>query len=213
MSDDLDDVKIKSYHHGALREALIAAGEAVLTERGLEGFSLRETARRAGVSAGAPAHHFGDTRGLLTAIAALAFRELTEELEMAAREPVPSDRVQKLATVYVQFAVRQRARFDLMWRSTLLDHENLDFRETRERAFRVFARAVPGVEKVEIPPDPVLAPSVALWSLAHGFARLAIDGAFGHGEEATNRAVETLLPAVLRSAAVTGPRKRPPKPL
>ncbi len=57
MSDDLDVVKIKSYHYGALRPALIAAGEAVLAERGLEGFSLRETARRAGVSASAPAHH------------------------------------------------------------------------------------------------------------------------------------------------------------
>ena len=201
MGDDLDDVKIKSYHHGALREALIAAGEAVLTERGVEGFSLRETARRAGVSAGAPAHHFGDTRGLLTAIAGLAFRDLTEALELAAREPVQSDRVQKLATVYVQFALRQRARFDLMWRSTLLDPENRDFRETRERAFHVFDRAVAGVDRVvEIPLDPVLAPSVALWSLAHGFARLAIDGAFGQGEPAISRAVETLLPAVLRSA-------------
>ncbi len=201
MSDDLDNVKIKSYHHGALREALVAAGEAVLTERGLEGFSLRETARRAGVSAGAPAHHFGDTRGLLTAIAGLAFRDLTEALEMAAREPVRSDRVRKLAIVYVQFAVGQRARFDLMWRSTLLDPENRDFWEARERAFHVFDRAVTGVDRImEIPLNPLLAPSVALWSLAHGFARLALDGAFGHGELAINRAVETLLPAVLRSA-------------
>jgi hypothetical protein len=109
--------------------------------------------------------------------------------------------VQKLATVYVQFAVRQRTRFDLMWRSTLLDTENRDFRERRERAFHVLDRVVSGVDRmVEIPSDPVLAPSVALWSLAHGFARLAIDGAFGHGEPAVNRAVETLLPPVLRSA-------------
>jgi AcrR family transcriptional regulator len=201
MGDDLDDVKIRSYHHGALREALIAAAEAVLTERGLEGFSLRETARRAGVSASAPAHHFGDTRGLLTAIAGQAFRDLTDALELAAREPVQSDRVQKLATVYVRFAVRKRARFDLMWRSTLLDHENRDFRETRARVFHVFDQAVAAVDRmVEIPLDPVLAPSVALWALAHGFARLAIDGAFGQGEPAIDRAVETLLPAVLLSA-------------
>jgi AcrR family transcriptional regulator len=201
MGDDLDNVNIKSYHHGALREALIAAGEAVLMERGLEGFSLRETARRAGVSAGAPAHHFRDTRGLLTAIAGLAFRDLTEALELAAREPVQRDRALKLATVYVQFAARQRARFDLMWRSTLLDTENRDFRERRERAFHVLDRAVAGVDRmVENPLDPVLAPSVAFWSLAHGFARLAIDGAFGDGEPAVDRAVETLLPAVLRSA-------------
>src|SRR5271169_5782294 len=138
MSDDLDAVKIKSYHHGALRPALIAAGEAVLAERGLEGFSLRETARRAGVSASAPAHHFGDARGLLTAIAELALRDLTEELEVAAREPVRSDRLKKLATAYVQFAVRQRARFDLMWRSTLLDPDNREFREAQARAFHVF---------------------------------------------------------------------------
>jgi AcrR family transcriptional regulator len=162
------------------REALIAAAEAVLTERGLEGFSLRETARRAGVSASAPAHHFGDTRGRLTAIAGQAFRNLAEALEIAARESVQSDRVQKLATVYVRFAVRQRARFDLMWRSTLLDVDNQDFRETRARAFHVFDLD----RMVEIPLDPVLAPSVARWALAHGFARLAIDGTFGQGEPA-----------------------------
>jgi AcrR family transcriptional regulator len=201
MSDDLDAVKIKSYHHGALRPALIAAGEAVLAERGLEGFSLRETARRAGVSASAPAHHFGDARGLLTAIAELALRDLTEELEVAAREPVRSDRLKKLATAYVQFAVRQRARFHLMWRSALLDPDNREFRETQVRAFRVFDRAVMGVDRgLEIPSDPALASSVALWSLADGFARLAIDGAFGPGEPATTRAIETLLPAVLQSA-------------
>ena len=172
------------------REALIAAAEAVLTERGLEGFSLRETARRAGVSASAPA------RGRLTAIAGQAFRDLAEALEIAARELVQSDRVQKLATVYVRFAVRQRARFDLMWRSTLLDVDNQDFRETRARAFHVFDLD----RMVEIPLYPVLAPSVARWALAHGFARLAIDGTFGQGEPAIDRAVETLLPAVLLSA-------------
>ena len=51
------------YHHGALREALIEATEVLLTERGAEGFSLREVARRAGVSPAAPAHHFGDAAG------------------------------------------------------------------------------------------------------------------------------------------------------
>ena len=53
----------RAYHHGALRPALIAAAEAVIAERGVDGFSLRETARRAGVSPAAPAHHFGDARG------------------------------------------------------------------------------------------------------------------------------------------------------
>lgn len=64
------------YHHGALRDALLAAAESVLNESGLEGFTLRECARRAGVSHGAPAHHFGDARGLLSAFAAQSFDQL-----------------------------------------------------------------------------------------------------------------------------------------
>ena len=87
MIDDLNTVKSKplegrAYHHGSLRSALIAAAEAVIAERGLDGFSLRETARRAGVSAAAPAHHFGDARGLLTAVAAQAFADLPGRVEM-----------------------------------------------------------------------------------------------------------------------------------
>ena len=62
---------------------MIAAAEALIAERGLDGFSLRETARRAGVSPAAPAHHFGDARGLLTAIATEGFREFGDALEEA----------------------------------------------------------------------------------------------------------------------------------
>ena len=69
-----------SYHHGDLRRSLIDATEALLDERGAEGFSLREVARRAGVSAAAPAHHFGDSAGLLTAVVTEAFDELCRSL-------------------------------------------------------------------------------------------------------------------------------------
>ena len=59
-----------SYHHGDLKEALLAAAESVLDDHGLQGFTLRECARRAGVSHAAPKHHFGDVRGVLTEVAA-----------------------------------------------------------------------------------------------------------------------------------------------
>ena len=87
MKDDVDSVKMtvgegaRAYHHGALREALIDAAESILEERGVEGFSLREAARRAGVSPAAPGHHFGDARGLLTAVATRAFRDFGDALE------------------------------------------------------------------------------------------------------------------------------------
>src|SRR5687768_10873441 len=88
MDDDLNSVKTagsgqRTYHHGALRSALLSAAEALLEERGIDRFSLRETARRAGVSPAAPAHHFGDARGLLTAIATEGFQSLGDVLEAA----------------------------------------------------------------------------------------------------------------------------------
>ena len=71
------------YHHGALREALIDATESLLAEKGPESFSLREVARRAGVSPAAPAHHFGDASGLLTVVATLGFEGLAAALREA----------------------------------------------------------------------------------------------------------------------------------
>jgi AcrR family transcriptional regulator len=198
MSDDLNTVKIKNYHHGALRQALIEAAEAQLAERGVDGFSLREAARCAGVSPGAPAHHFGDARGLLTAVAAKAFGELIERIESAADEPVRSDRLRRMATSYVGFAVAQPARFDLMWRSAILDSDSRDYRDAANRAFAILDKAVRGTAAaVEIPSDPSLAPSVAVWTVMHGFARGTLDGAFGADEAATEHAVRVLLPAVL----------------
>ena len=66
--------RARPYHHGDLREKLVAAAEAIILERGVDGFSLREAARRAGVSPAAPAHHFGDTQGLLSEVALRGFR-------------------------------------------------------------------------------------------------------------------------------------------
>jgi AcrR family transcriptional regulator len=71
----------KPYHHGSLREALLRAVEELIAEKGIEGLSLRECARRAGASWSAPAHHFGDKTGMLTAFAAAGFRRLKEHME------------------------------------------------------------------------------------------------------------------------------------
>jgi AcrR family transcriptional regulator len=199
MPDNLNSVKTpRSYHHGALRPALIEAAEALIAERGLDRFSLRETARRAGVSPAAPAHHFGDTRGLLTAIAAAGFVELAEALEAADASGSREDRMAAQGMAYVRFALGRPARFDLMWRKTLLDGDDPALAAAGDRAFAVLDRAVRGDDApLSGPADPRLAPSIAAWSLVHGFARLAIDGVFGTDEGAPARAAEALLPAVL----------------
>ncbi|HEX8261771.1 MAG TPA: TetR/AcrR family transcriptional regulator [Allosphingosinicella sp.] len=204
MADDLNSVKSgRGYHHGALRPALIAAAEAVLAERGTQGFSLREAARRAGVSPAAPAHHFGDASGLLTAVAAGAFRDLGDALEAALAADGRAARIRAQGSAYVRFALANRARFDLMFRAALLKRDDPDYAAAAARAFRLLDDAVRGGEgPAPRPGAPGTAPSIACWSTVHGFARLAIDGEFGTLPGAAEAAAEVLLPAVLDHLAV-----------
>lgn len=205
MAGDSNSVKIagRGYHHRALRPALIAAAEAVIAERGVDGFSLRETARRAGVSPSAPAHHFGDARGLLTAIATAGFVGLGDALEAADSTGSREQRIRAQGIAYVRFALAERARFDIMWRVALLDRDDPAFVEAGRRAFSTLDRAVRGeAAPRDGPHDPRTAPSIACWSIVHGFARLAIDGAFGTEPGAAERAGEALLPLVLDHLAV-----------
>jgi len=202
MGDNLNSVKTgrASYHHGALRQALVAAASQLLAERGLERFSLRETARRAGVSASAPSHHFGDARGLLTAVATAAYADFADAL-IAATEGAGADRIARIRAqgiAYVRFALANPARFDLMWRRALVDTEDPAFAAASSRAFDALDRLVrgEGSQRTKVP-DPSMGAPVAAWSLVHGFARLALDGAFGADEAASERAADELLPLVL----------------
>jgi AcrR family transcriptional regulator len=210
----MNTVKIKrkpagDYHHGALRPALLAAAVQVLEERGLDGFSLREAARRAGVSPAAPAHHFGDTPGLLTAIATESFVLLAEAIEAAdaAAGPDRAARVRGQGHAYVRYAVTNRARYDLMWRPTLFNASDAAYVAASLRAFLSLDRAVRGVTTVEetSPCGLESAQSIACWSLVHGFARLAIDGMFGRDRDAARRAADALLPAVLSHLDLLAP--------
>lgn len=171
-----------AYHHGALREALIEAAEAVLAERGLEGFSLREVARRSGVSPAAPAHHFGDADGLLAAVATLAFDGLTAALEAGnvrgGDDPVL--RLREQAVGYVGFALRHPGRFGVMFRSGL--HKGQALEDSAQAAFMTLERGVRALYRM--PESAPLATAqwnslLSIWSVVHGFAHLALAGQFG----------------------------------
>lgn len=170
------------YHHGALRQALIEATEALLAEKGAEGFSLREVARRAGVSPAAPAHHFGDAAGLLTAVATLGFEGLTQALLAGDARGGGDARValREQGVEYVRFALRHPGRFRLMFRSGKL-HDDADLERHGRAAFLVLAHGVGrayGIgEAWPLQADPLRAVT-ALWSLVHGYAHLAIAGKF-----------------------------------
>jgi AcrR family transcriptional regulator len=173
-----------TYHHGALRQALIEATDALLAERGVDGFSLREVARRSGVSPAAPAHHFGDAQGLLEAVATLAFEGLTAALE-AGNARGGSDalaRLREQGVEYVAFARKHPGRFGLMFRTGVARGPEL------ERAgHAAFAALENGVRDLFGVPrgKPLNAAQwdalVGVWSLVHGYAHLALAGQFGAG--------------------------------
>lgn len=126
MDGSEDDAAPRRYHHGDLRSVLLAEGEALLEERGPAGFSLRALAKRAGVSHAAPAHHFGDAGGLMTALAARGYERLAEA-QAARRAEAGRDPLERLAAGglgYVEMARRHPALFDL-----LLDARRLDWKD------------------------------------------------------------------------------------
>lgn len=188
--------KVRAHKWGNLRPVLLEVAEALLAERGVDGFSLRETARRAGVSPAAHAYYFKDTRAILTAIAVRAFRDLGERLRQATEDAGP-DRdaaIRAQARAYVTFAYSEQARFDLMWRRGVLDPEDPDFVKTANETFQQLDRIIRG-EDADIckNSDPALAPSIGWWSLVHGFSMLLNEGVLGEPE----MMADVMLPAML----------------
>lgn len=178
-----------SYHHGDLREALLEAGEAVLQERGLQGFTLRECARRAGVSHAAPKHHFGDTRGFLTAIAARGFDRLVEalrrELSTVADAGDLVGQFRATSQAYVDFALAWPEHFRIMFRCDLLDANAAGMAASARQAFCELTNVVlrqRGEPEVAIdqfgsaPFCPALLNDVVIaWSHVHGYAHLRLE--------------------------------------
>lgn len=196
---NLNGVKMTvNYHHGDLRRALLDSALQVLAEKGLEQFSLRETARRAGVSPAAYKHHFASTRVLMTELAAIAFTRLADRLEAADKlVSDPRERFIAQGTSYVRFALDERQLFALMWRSALLDTNDPQLARQKDRAFNCLDQLLRGADAEPTSnTDESMAPTIASWSLVHGFACLALDGAFGHDLTIDNT-VERMMPKML----------------
>src|SRR5215831_866331 len=157
----------RPYHHGDLRAALLRAAVDAIGEAGPAAMSLREVARRAGVSHAAAAYHFGDKAGLLTAVAAQGYRILTQELQDA-RDSRRG--FLEVGVAYVRFAVSHRAHFEVMYRPELYRPDDAEVREARAAAaVYLYGTASPDAAR--------LAAGAAAWSLVHGLATLWLNGA------------------------------------
>src|SRR5277367_6509136 len=109
----------KPYHHGNLKKALLQAALELTAETGPRGFTLREAARRAGVSHNAPYRHFRDRDALLAAVATEGFDRLTHAMARGALKAGPLNRLRRSGLAYVDFALRWpqhfAAMFDAPW--------------------------------------------------------------------------------------------------
>jgi AcrR family transcriptional regulator len=118
------------YHHGDLRRALVDSALEIIAERGIEGLSMAEAARRSGVSPGAPYRHFATSTHLLAAAAAKAAKELTDDLrEAVASHQDDCSKLAEAAGAYVRFFVRYRAGFDLIFADGLEAVADVELRD------------------------------------------------------------------------------------
>jgi AcrR family transcriptional regulator len=161
------------YHHGDLRAACVRAALELLEERGETALSLRAVARRAGVSPAAPYRHYADREALVSAVAAVGYRELAERLAAAHRSPSSPEQLARVAVAYVQFALERPALFRIMFGEPC-DRDN-DERVAATAAVALYVRGI--VERVFPGPDAdAEALATAIWALVHGLAFLHLDG-------------------------------------
>lgn len=191
-----------TYHHGDLRNSLIRAALALVAERGVEGFSLREAARTVGVSASACYRHFADREELLAAVAHEGLDTLAEEMRTAAAAydgPGAFDAVNRFwayASAYLHFALAHPAHFRVMHSIPKSEHSR-DLMLPRTPAVLAQAAMEALVAAGVVAPDASGRALLAIWTSVHGLAQLAVAGQLPLDDELT---LEAALDAVLRTA-------------
>jgi AcrR family transcriptional regulator len=161
-----------------LRQKVLEASLALIEEGGLDRLSMREVARKAGVSHQAPYHYFGDRESILAALAGDGFSKLEEALVRAASQAGsnPTSAVEAIGRAYVEFALRNPAYFQAMFRADAvpLDH----YPEARKREDEAFGKLVEGIGQAFAaqPAEVKQAIAVASWAMVHGLATLILEG-------------------------------------
>jgi len=183
MSFDRERPSRETYHHGNLREALVACALRMISERGPNGFTLAEVARAAGVSGAAPYRHFKDRNALIAEIARQGFMRFTTELRTAwdHARPTPLAAIENCGRAYLGFARREPAFYAAMFEPGFPLEDDPALLAESERAFAVLRQAADAVVKA-MPAQgrpPSLMVALHVWSLAHGIASLFIDGPSG----------------------------------
>lgn len=188
----------RNYHHGDLRNTLIAQGVALLEEAGLAKLSLRAIAARAGVSHAAPKNHFANLRSLLTAMAAEGYRR--HVAFMRAGLPRRASRTAKLAAAmqgYVRFAREHPHLFALMFSSDLCDLDDPELQAAGAESYGVLREISAGLDWDKADqPDADFRAETMIWSLVHGFAQLSNSGMLSTAPDGSAQPVLSVLDVV-----------------
>lgn len=170
--------RTETYHHANLRKTLLDAAVTLIGEVGPRAFTLREVARRAGVSHNAPYRHFVSKNELLEEVAAEGFDRLTASMRKSmAQATSPRERLQQCGCGYVAFALRWPQHFLVMFDLPQAPQGQERYRAAGQNAFAVLQECIVAAQQSgDLPAGDLLPLAWTAWSLVHGIAKLAISG-------------------------------------
>lgn len=199
----------KSYHHGNLKEALVAATLSLITEKGPNGFTLAEAARQAGVSAAAPYRHFSGRENLIAEVARQGYLQFAEKLETAydRGRPNPLAALEAVGQAYLSFARENPGHYIAMFESGLVIAEDRDLGMAANRAMSILTEAAEKLfahlPKEKRPPATMV--SHHIWAMAHGVVELFARGEpGGRAPFSAEQLLETGIGIYLRGLGVIG---------
>ncbi|WP_404925765.1 TetR/AcrR family transcriptional regulator [Mesorhizobium sp. ORM16] len=184
------------YHHGNLREVLIDAAVQLVEEGGPDNVSVREAAKRAGVSPGAPFRHFSNKTALMTAVAEQAMSRFRSEITNAVEKVATDDPIERFAAVgiaYLRWAIRNPTHFQIISTRNLIDWDASESLRHDNEAVRSLMEAsmAEAQRRNMLRSDDMAETQIAARALVYGLARMYIDGHFaqwavaGHTGEQT----------------------------
>lgn len=160
------------------RQKVLKASLALIEEGGLDRLSMREAARKAGVSHQTPYYYFGDREAILAAIAGEGFSKLGQSLMRAAAQAgsEPTKAVEAMGRAYIDFALRHPAHFQAMFRADTVPLER--YPEARKREDEAFGKLLEGIDKAfsKQPAEVRRTIAIACWAMVHGLATLILEG-------------------------------------
>jgi AcrR family transcriptional regulator len=190
-----------SYHHGNLREALIDAAVQLVEEGGPDNVSVREAAKRAGVSAGAPFRHFNNKTALMTAVAEQAMSRFRSEIVEAVENIPTDDPIERFAAVgvaYLRWAIRNPTHFQIISTRRLIDWDSSESLRRDNEAVRSLLEGsmIEAQQRSMLRSNDIADTQIAGRALVYGLARMCIDGHFAQwaaSGQTAERTAQTVL--------------------